>query len=120
MINIQPVPPPPLLPLATCLPYTLPFFSESLYRLDVGNAYVNIFEPYAIVNSSGYVNYYDLSDLTVYCRLHMTLFPFDTQICQIVFSSYSYDSDQVSFFFFFLHLVLFVMLIYYSKISIKY
>ncbi|PIK46015.1 putative neuronal acetylcholine receptor subunit alpha-9 [Apostichopus japonicus] len=64
-------------------------------RLDVGNAYVNIFEPYAIVNSSGYVNYYDLSDLTVYCRLHMTLFPFDTQICQIVFSSYSYDSDQL-------------------------
>ncbi|KAJ8045826.1 Neuronal acetylcholine receptor subunit alpha-10 [Holothuria leucospilota] len=65
-------------------------------RIGDGSARANIFDPYIIVNSSGYVKYFDLTYLTVYCRVDMILFPFDTQLCGIKFSSYSYDSEQLA------------------------
>ncbi|KAJ8031934.1 Neuronal acetylcholine receptor subunit alpha-7 [Holothuria leucospilota] len=64
-------------------------------RLDVGKGYINLFEPYVMVNSTGHVSYFDLSDLTVYCRMNMSYFPFDIQKCKISFLSFGYDSDQL-------------------------
>ncbi|PIK46014.1 putative neuronal acetylcholine receptor subunit alpha-10-like [Apostichopus japonicus] len=50
-------------------------------RLTTGESRTNLFETYVIVNSTGYVTYYDLSEITVYCRLKLTLFPLDIQAC---------------------------------------
>ncbi|KAJ8031943.1 Acetylcholine receptor subunit alpha [Holothuria leucospilota] len=64
-------------------------------RLDVGTAVVNLFQPYLIVNNTGFVIFFQQTDLTIYCRLDMRKFPFDTQICEMRLLSYSYDSNQV-------------------------
>ncbi|XP_071833096.1 neuronal acetylcholine receptor subunit alpha-7-like [Apostichopus japonicus] len=64
-------------------------------RLEIGSAEVNVFQPYVIANSSGHVTFYQQSLITVYCRLNMSKFPFDVQVCLIKFASYSYGSDQV-------------------------
>ncbi|XP_071833098.1 neuronal acetylcholine receptor subunit alpha-7-like isoform X2 [Apostichopus japonicus] len=67
----------------------------SYERLTTGESRTNLFETYVIVNSTGYVTYYDLSEITVYCRLKLTLFPLDIQACPFKFGSYNYDSEQL-------------------------
>ncbi|KAJ8045821.1 Neuronal acetylcholine receptor subunit alpha-10 [Holothuria leucospilota] len=64
-------------------------------RLDVGSSAINVFEPYLVVNSTGFVIFFLQSDMTVYCRLDMSEFPFDKQVCRMRFSSFSYGNDQV-------------------------
>lgn len=49
-----------------------------------------------VVNSSGHVTWVPHGRLHSFCRLDLTLFPYDTQICRLYFGSWAYDGALVS------------------------
>ena len=50
----------------------------------------------AIVDSSGTVKWTPHGRLRSYCRLDLSLFPFDTHRCSLDFASWSYDQSLVN------------------------
>ena len=68
------------------------------YR-SAGNDFNNFPATNAFVWSDGSVYWGFSTSVTTYCSLNVRLFPFDTQNCDIVFSSWSFYGWQVDLFF---------------------
>ncbi|KAJ8044481.1 Neuronal acetylcholine receptor subunit alpha-7 [Holothuria leucospilota] len=68
-------------------------------RLDVGPWKVNMEEPFTKVNFKGEVVYYYMMLISVYCKMDVTLFPFDIHDCELILIPYSFDAKEVSLYY---------------------
>ncbi|KAM9391633.1 5-hydroxytryptamine receptor 3A [Pholidichthys leucotaenia] len=63
---------------------------------DVSDTSSVIEGPYVTVQSNGVVVSIRRQRLSFTCRFNLTMFPFDEQTCEVIFSSMSYDDDSMT------------------------
>ncbi len=78
----------------TALICNYPFISFLFYSVDLD------FERYkpgtvVVVNSDGFISWLTPSIMTSYCRVRVHNFPFDTQVCEMVFASWSFTTLDI-------------------------
>ncbi|XP_071815459.1 neuronal acetylcholine receptor subunit alpha-10-like [Apostichopus japonicus] len=80
----------------TFSPSQIWFPDITLYeRVGVGRALTNVNEALIVVNFKGEAVYYEIMQLTVFCKMDVRTFPFDSHNCLQRYTSYSYHGGQL-------------------------
>ncbi|XP_026683236.1 neuronal acetylcholine receptor subunit alpha-5 [Diaphorina citri] len=56
-------------------------------------------ETYHIASSDGLISWVPPCQFQVYCRLDLTYWPFDSQVCELILGSWVYDGNNIDFHF---------------------
>ncbi|KAJ8045827.1 Neuronal acetylcholine receptor subunit alpha-9-II [Holothuria leucospilota] len=68
---------------------------SQLIRIGTGPTTTNVNEPLIVVNHLGQAVYYEILQLTVFCKMNVRLFPFDSHECTQRYTSYTYDGKEL-------------------------